>query len=456
MTRTKRMLLLCATVGTALAAVSSASAWTVDLTAQPSLKRTHSWKIEKSAGTTSLALKKGESATVSYSVTVGPAGAPVDGDWAVSGTMTMSEDPRITIGSVLFRIQPALTVAPHSCLPVTFPVNLGIEGLTCTYATPLPSAAPGTTWMRAVVSAPAGFRNAFAPFDFATATVNEVDECVAVTDSMAGALGSVCAGDAPKTFTYSKTIGPFSDCGSKTVDNTAAYVTNDSGATGSAGASVQVTVSGCEPPKEVCTRTIGYWKNHAGFGPQADVVTPLLPVGLGTAGGAKSIVVTTAAKAVSLLKMQGSNGVHAPSNGINKLYAQLLAAKLNGEAGASLASIAAVIAASDALLATHDSLSWAGLSPVKKVLVLAWMTKLDAYNNGLLGPAHCGGGKDEECRDDDGKKDGKTGSYGSRGGDDCDDDRDEDRDDHDGHDRDKCRDGHGSDEKDDKKGKSRR
>jgi hypothetical protein len=67
-----KLLLLCATVGTALLAVSPAAAWTVDLTAQPSLKRTHGWKIEKSVSKTSLTLKKGESATVTYSVTVGP------------------------------------------------------------------------------------------------------------------------------------------------------------------------------------------------------------------------------------------------------------------------------------------------------------------------------------------------------------------------------------------------
>jgi hypothetical protein len=434
-----KLLVLWATVGTALVATASASAWTVDLTAEPSLKRTHAWKIEKSVGQTSVTLKKGESTTVSYSVTVSAAGAPVDSDWAVAGTMEMSEDPDITIGSVLFRIQPALTVAPHSCLPVTFPVNLGVEGLKCTYATPLPNANPGTTWMRAVVSAPSGFRNAFAPFDFAAATVNEVDECVSVTDSMAGALGTVCAADAPKTFTYTKAIGPFMECGSRTVGNTASYRAADSGASGSASASVTVTVTGCEPPKDGCTRTIGFWKNHAGLGPQADVVSPLLPVWLGTAGGAKSVNVTTAAKAVSLLRMEGSNGVFSASNGINKLYAQLLAAKLNGKSNADLAPVAAVVAASDAFLAGHNSLSWSGLSLLQKGTVLAWMAKLDSYNNGNEGPAHCGGGGgDDDCRDGKGKKDG---AYG-RGGDDddCDDGRDDDDNHHD--EGDKCRGDH--------------
>ena len=116
------------------------------------------------------------------------------------------------------------------------------------------------------------------------------------------------------------------------------------------------------PPADGCTHTIGYWKTHAGFGPQADVVTALLPIWLGTAGGAKSVNVMTAAKSTSLLKMEGSNGVKAASNGINKLYAQLLGAKLSGADGADGSVIAGVIAAADAFLANNNSLSWSSLS----------------------------------------------------------------------------------------------
>jgi hypothetical protein len=41
---------------------------------------------------------------------------------------------------------------------------------------------------------------------------------------MAGALGTVCVGDGPKTFTYTRTIGGFTDCGEHTVSNTASYL----------------------------------------------------------------------------------------------------------------------------------------------------------------------------------------------------------------------------------------
>ena len=148
-------------------------------------------------------------------------------------------------------------------------------------------------------------------------------------------------------------------------------------------------LSGCGAPPppptgDACTRTIGYWKTHAGFGPQADVVTPLLPLWLGTSGGAKSVHVTTAALAVALLDKSGD-----ASNGINKLYAQLLGAKLNIANGASGSAILQTITQADLFLATHGAADWSSLSSAQRQQVLMWAATLDDYNNGRIGPAHC-------------------------------------------------------------------
>lgn len=139
------------------------------------------------------------------------------------------------------------------------------------------------------------------------------------------------------------------------------------------------------PPPAGCTLTIGFWKNHAGTKKQADVLSQYLPIWLGTAAGAQSLQITTAAEAVMALSMKYGN----PSNGITKLYAQLLAAKLNGASGASMTSIASTIAAADAFLATHGYADWTSLSSSDKSMVLGWMTMLDDYNNGRLSPGHC-------------------------------------------------------------------
>ena len=264
----KRRLFTLAALVAGVVAVPSAWAWTVTLTADPALKRTHTWTIEKSVSQSSLTLKAGESATVTYSVKVSSA-APVDSDWSVSGLMEMSEDPDITIGSVVFDVLPTQfassgIAASHSCMPMTFPVNLGIEGLKCTYNAALPDAASRWAHMKANVSAPAGSRQVSKQFSFASATVNEVDECVNVTDTIAGALGTVCAADSPKTFNYSTVIGPFTtaQCGEHTVDNTASFLTNDTGATGSSSASVDVTVT-CAPPAGSCWETVNPAGNPA-------------------------------------------------------------------------------------------------------------------------------------------------------------------------------------------------
>ncbi len=141
-------------------------------------------------------------------------------------------------------------------------------------------------------------------------------------------------------------------------------------------------------PDEHCTRTIGYWKTHDGSGPQADVVTALLPQWLGTAGGTKSINVTNTTISHRILEL--TDAYYGPaSNGISKLYAQLLGAKLNAANDADVSLIAATMAASDVFLATHNWLDWAGLTNAQKVLVNGWARTLDNYNNGLIGPIHC-------------------------------------------------------------------
>jgi len=114
------------------------------------------------------------------------------------------------------------------------------------------------------------------------------------------------------------------------------------------------------------------------------MVTPLLLLWLGTAGGQKSIQVTAASQAVTILNFQDQ-----ASNGIAKLYAQLLAAKLNIANGADKSAIASTITAADTFLATHGIADWNSLNKVQKNQVLNWATILDNYNNGLIGPGHC-------------------------------------------------------------------
>jgi hypothetical protein len=84
------------------------------------------------------------------------------------------------------------------------------------------------------------------------------------------------------------------------------------------------------------------------------------------------------------MKTYGSN-----SNGITKLYAQLLAAKLNFASDASDGAVADYVTDADAFLAVHDYMDWDGLSDEDKDMVMMWQGTFDDYNNGLIGPGHC-------------------------------------------------------------------
>jgi hypothetical protein len=148
------------------------------------------------------------------------------------------------------------------------------------------------------------------------------------------------------------------------------------------------------PPKG-CTLTIGFWKTHTGFGAPKDAYNNAwFPIWLGTvpaggvegANGSKSVKVDDRTESVFYL----SKAFDA-SNGVNKLYAQLLGAKLNILSGADPGAVSAYITEADGLLAQYNAASWtanfAKSNTGKRIVFLA--SKFDAYNNGQLVPAHC-------------------------------------------------------------------
>ena len=135
-----------------------------------------------------------------------------------------------------------------------------------------------------------------------------------------------------------------------------------------------------------CTHSKGFWKNHAGLGPQPDYVTDLLPIWLGTEDDSTSYEVDTPEMAVDF--MQQHTYGH-PSNGITKLYAQLLAAKLNIANGADDEDIADVISDADDFLGQYNWESWDDLEDEDRDAVMEWKGLLGDYNGGEIGPGSC-------------------------------------------------------------------
>lgn len=367
-------------------------------TAATTFDRTYKWNINKEADQSSLTLALNQSFLVNYSVVVNMTGY-IDSNWAATGTITVTNpapmDAELTqVTDKLTGNIPASVDCPSQEVPAG-------GSLTCSYTVDLPDGTDRVNTATATqqnysydkdgVGTASGTTNytGSANVVFSSATITKFDQCIDVTDTYMGNLGSVCVTDAlPKTFAYSRLVGPYATCGDYKVDNIAAFVTSDTNTTGSSSWTIDVNV-----PCGGCSLTIGYWKTHAGFGPQADMVTPLLPQYLGTQflglPLGKSVVVSSAGTAVQYLGFYGSNNVFAPSNGINKLYAQLLAAKLNGANGADLSSVSSTISAADAFLTQYNSLNWATLSKQNQNKVIGWMSLLDKFNNGLIGPGHC-------------------------------------------------------------------
>lgn len=360
--------------------------------AQTSLDRTYTWTIDKSADQSELTLAVGQTFfPVNYSVKVDA--TSVDSDHAVSGTITVSNPAPISatvnsVSDVISKPDAADIAANVDCGEDSFPRTIAAGGtLQCSYNAALPDDSQRTNTATATLqnnnydsagNATAAGTTGFtgnAGVSFANANVNHVDESIEVSDSLQGPLGTVNAtvDTLPKEFTYQRAIGPYATTGDRTVDNTASFTTNDTGTTGSDSWSILVHV-----PANGCTLTIGYWKNHAGLGPQDNVLGQYLPISLG------SLSVTSEAQAVQILNFNGD-----ASNGINKLYAQLLAAKLNIANGADGSAVASTISAADSFLATRTPASWSSLTRTQKNQVLSWAQTLDNYNNGIIGPGHC-------------------------------------------------------------------
>ncbi len=128
-----------------------------------------------------------------------------------------------------------------------------------------------------------------------------------------------------------------------------------------------------------CTYTVGFWKTHGPAGCVTGNNTDVWPVTSLTLG----TVTYTDAQLCSILNTP------AGGNGLISLAHQLIAAKLNIANGADGSSVAGTIAAADALIGglIIPPVGSGFLNPSASD---PYTSTLDDYNNGLVGPPHCG------------------------------------------------------------------
>jgi hypothetical protein len=356
---------------------------TVTKDADTSLTRTWTWTIDKSADEDTLLLSDGQLHTVNYEVTVDAAFA--DSGWAVEGTISVNNPAPIdaTLNSVSDVISGGIN-ASVDC-SVTFPYTLSAgDTLTCSYSASLPNGNNRTNTATATIqNSPSGTTDftGSANVDFSNATVSQVDDCVDVSDTNVGVLGTVCAFDAPKTFIYSLTFGAHPDadvelqCGDNSHTNTASFVTDDTGATGSDDWTVNANVACAQG----CTLTQGYWKTHSDRGPAPydDAWKNLGPL-------EEDTLFFKSGKTWYTVFWTSPAG-----NAYYNLAHQYMAAKLNVLNGASAPpSVIDALAAAETLFNAQGA-GDTTLSKSEQKTAIALASTLDKYNNGLIGPGHC-------------------------------------------------------------------
>ncbi|MBM3677301.1 MAG: hypothetical protein FJW96_05375 [Actinobacteria bacterium] len=375
---------------------------TVTKDAATSLKRKWTWQIVKDGDQTQIDIQNGQSFVVNYTVT--PSATSADSNWAVAGKITVSNLAPISaeITSVADIVSAGLA-ATVDCA-VTFPYTISAGGkLECTYIRALPDGTDRTNTAAASLqnyaynAAGTGTKSGTTDFSgtanvaFGSATIEEIDECVGVTDDNGPLIDLVldtelCASELPKSYQYNVDLGLAYEgkCGQNTHKNIASFLTNDTATTGSDDHTVVVNIT-CQLG---CTLTQGYWKTHSAKGPAPYDDRWLLlgdADGDGTSEGQDETFFKSGKTWYQIFWMPPKGG-----NAYLQLAHQYMAAKLNVVAGgASTApAVASAIAGAEGLFnaaAPGTTFATKAISDQAK----GYASTLGAYNEGSIGPGHC-------------------------------------------------------------------
>lgn len=147
------------------------------------------------------------------------------------------------------------------------------------------------------------------------------------------------------------------------------FAAKANGANGEPDSDLSVIVADQTTVSQNCTYTVGYWKTH-------EEAWPVNGLTLGSVFYTKAELLAILAEPVA-------------GNGLVSLAHQLIAAKLNIAQGADPTAAAATIAAADAqigalVIPPH------GAGYLHPSTTSSKTQTLDDYNNGIIGPGHCG------------------------------------------------------------------
>lgn len=228
-----------------------------------------------------------------------------------------------------------------------------------------------------------------------------VDECVSISDPQAPAFGDgvVCLSELTSgsiTFRYTRSFGPFSECGEFSFTNTVTVrdLVHEVHPAGHVLAEDSVTINIRVLCDRGCTLTQGYWKTHSDQGPAPYDDTWAL---LGDVDGDGNATEDEG----ELFFSSGQTWLEVfrtPPSGGNVYYQlahQYMAAVLNQLGGASstpavdAALAAAVSFFTNSATDTPAEAGALGKNSTTRKNAQAAASTLGSYNEGAIGPGHC-------------------------------------------------------------------
>jgi hypothetical protein len=258
--------------------------------AQTYFTRTYTWIIDKAGDQTALELGIGETFDVNYEITVDA--TYTDSDWGVKQINGIIVHNPAPIPATINSISDVVGNIPATVdFGVSFPYTLPADGtLTGTYTASLPDASYRTNkaivtlqnydydWDGSKTESGTTKFSGTAPVDFSTAIITEVDKSITVSDTYGGGGVLVTYDNLPWKWIYTRTIGPYNTAGTYYVDNTASFVTSDTGTTGSS--SWEVVVDVPLPPTATISGLKFYDSNANGLYDPPENILPNWPIQL--------------------------------------------------------------------------------------------------------------------------------------------------------------------------------
>ena len=347
-------------------------------TAQGKWDRLFNWSLDYSVGPEQLNLFEGESGAAKYTISVSQDSykdnyrvegkvTVTNGSGAATQGLTITNQVQYQIGTGPFLDIPYAkqTLVIHEQLKPQelkrFPYRVEFN--------PIPNATYRNVSRVTITNYTGYYDRAYGPELFANFalpdTFDPVNSQVTVTDSN----GESFSFESSTAKTYYKSYTCSADQGLRLSTATI----KETGQKAGTQLMVSCSARGAAP------QDIYYWAVYSGLRGRPDLISSHLPVWLGDAWESKSVKVESVSQAADILRMDAYGSV---KNNIARLYAQLLAAKLNISSGSQSASVEDILLEVDGFLAEYNHKDWGKLSKSQQYKVIRWALDLEKYNTG--------------------------------------------------------------------------